>query len=205
MPNQESLKDVPTGDLARELGSRPDLFLGGGRLLVHPVFKLREQLGPISCVDGVPARVHAGRVELMVIRRGTGPCASKLALVGGVIGMGESVEGALRRHFSSDLGVKIDLLTPIESPSVVAQYSREPREGFLPEPGRDHCIGLTFLVALLDDSFVFGETEHGGQEVVGVHWFAETDMPVWSEFGYGQDSVCRSIFPIARRLLLGRR
>src|SRR5581483_11298113 len=61
---------------------------------------------PIVCVDVIPVRKLDGQWQIGVITRATGSQAGKLALIGGRIRHGESIEQAIKRHLNNDLLIK---------------------------------------------------------------------------------------------------
>ncbi len=216
MGTTPELETVPMDTLLNEILRRKDELLTAEGWLPQKSFALADTLGIRVCVDGVPARVNeAGDVELMAIRRNTGPYAGKLALIGGGVGRveengewaPESIEEALRRHFEVDLGFDIEPVGSWQSPAYIAQDMRpidgEVRPGFTPNPNSRHLVAIRYLVQLNSgrDAPVFGITELGGQEASGVEWLSEKTMPDPTEFGYGHHETYRVMFPIARQLL----
>ncbi len=164
-----------------------------GRIPSFPVYKVVEAIQPIICTDGVPVRRNnRGKIEGMVIRRGTGHFAGKLCSIGGKVRHGEGVKDCLRRQFKIDLGVDIQLLVPWSKPITVGQWiptqpGGEPPTGFLPEvPGGKHAISLYYPVEILSEDFLFGATAHGGQEATSTEWYTIDKLPSVSEFGYDQ-------------------
>lgn len=217
------ISGVSTEALAAELATRDDLFGADGRL-GDGAFKLADTLGTRVCVDGAPVRLvddsdsdHHRRLELMAIRRGTGPYAGNLCLVGGGVrrvkedGQPESFEEALGRHFRTDLGWEIEPLEGWERPHHLAQDMRpdddgEVQPGFTPNPASGHLVAARFIVKVTDGEQepTFGSTDVGGQEAVGVQWFSQQDMDDLVNdpgFGYGHEQTYRSFFRIAHRLL----
>lgn len=182
------LSRVATKELVRELLHRPDLRRLDG-LLEPEIFSLRENLGAIPCVDGIPIRRREGILEGAVIRRGTGAYKGKYAFVGGVIAYGESVEAALRRHFRDDLGIAINFLDQQtwHRPARVVQYAPYVASGTVPrdfhhEPTR-HAVALTYLVMLESEDIRFGTTAYG-QEAEELVWFSTATCPSPEDFGY---------------------
>jgi len=212
------LSGVGTSELLSELLRRPEAdFLNAAGLLAPEAYRLANLLGIRVCVDGVPVRKNQdGEVELMAIRRGTGPYAGKLCLVGGGVErvlrdgqwVPESLAEALTRHFRVDLGFDITPLVSWDQPQYVAQDMRPVkdtvREGFTPNPNSRHLIAIRYLVQITggDDPPTFGATQWGGQEAAGVVWFTRQAMPPASEFGYHHDQTYLAMFPIAESLAL---
>ncbi len=191
---------ISTEELALELRKRSDLFNESGFLTTSELYNLRCKLGAVICVDSVPIRKtiyeYCSLVEVMAIRRKTGPFAGKLCLVGGIIKKGSSVEESVRQHFRIDLGAEIDFITPWDSPVCLHQDMRPFPDGslkkdFASDPTKDHVIAPVYLVKLRKENFSFGATPHGGQEVADVVWFSLDNMPPAEEFGYNHDIVFR--------------
>jgi ADP-ribose pyrophosphatase YjhB (NUDIX family) len=207
------LSRIPTEALAGELLKRPDLINPDG-LLNPPVFALMDALGVRVCVDGAPLRKNStGVAELMAIRRGSGPFAGKLCLIGGGVErirvdgvwQPESVQEALNRHFKNDLGTNAHIIDP-NLPQYVQQDMRPigeaVREGFAPNPNSRHLIALRYLVTL-PENFVpkYGSTNLGGQEATAIEWFTMNTMPSSEEFGYQHDITYDAFFRQASILL----
>lgn len=212
------LAHVAIDSLVSEVMRRRDELLMPQGWLTKEAFDLADFLGTRVCVDGIPARVNdQNDVELMAIRRNTGPYTGKLTLIGGGVGrvegdndewVPESTEEALRRHFKADLGLEIEPVGSWQKPDFLAQEMRAVdgliKPNFFPNPNSRHLIAARYIVSLKDDSgpAVFGSTEFGGQEASDVIWFTEPEMPESSEFGYGHDVTYRTMFPVARDLLI---
>ena len=179
------LRDFTTQELAVELLGRPDLINPDGVIPHAEVYRLAARILPIPCVDGIPLRGTGDRIEAMAIRRGTGRSRGLLVPVGGRINFRESIENALRRHFLTDVGCKIEILPHWSRPISTDQWA--PVEfgvppDFHPE-GSKHAVQTLHLVRLLGEPTKFGSTVHGGQEVIGVEWFGLDDMPPPEAFG----------------------
>ncbi len=198
--HQSEIRQIPTEELIRVLREREKEFFCDEGLLHRDAYGLRVALGAVVCVDGIAVQELCGQTQLLAIRRNSGPFVGKLCFVGGIIGKYELAEKALRRQFLCDLGVGIDFLQHPDQPAFVCQYARPTQNGFLPEPTKDHCVALTFLVKLQSEDFRFGSTRHGGQEASEVVWFSEEKMPPPSEFGYGQDQGYRRAFSLLKKL-----
>lgn len=221
----EPLSQIPTERLAQELARRSDLRNDDG-LLTPDIFRLRAKLGPIVCTDGIPMRQVNGVIEGGIIRRNTGPYRGTFSIIGGVIGYGETIENALRRHFRTDIGMEIEFLNPlgIASPAGIFQYhgpkSRrinspalpldiKPRgkggeinehPPFLPEPTK-HAVALTYLVTIPESAKpVFGSSPFG-QEASEFVWHSLETCPPEQEFGYGTHNVFLECMSEAAKLL----
>lgn len=195
---------ISTKELAAELISRMDLFDKEGFLSSDELYRLRCKLGTTICVDAVPVRKKSeGAMEVMAIKRKTGPYAGKFCLIGGILKKDFSIEEGVREHFKNDLGIEIDSITPWNKPIVVCQYQQSSgreslKDNFLPDPTKDHNIGLVYLVRLKSEEFVFGATSYGSQEVENVLWFSKDAMPPLEEFGYGQGVIFRECLEQAK-------
>ncbi|MFZ2513027.1 MAG: hypothetical protein WAW63_01060 [Candidatus Saccharimonadales bacterium] len=215
---KSSLGEVPVTTLLAEVLRRPGELVEQDGSLSDPAFKLADTLGIRVCVDGVPARRNpdSEEIELMTIRRNTGPYKGKLCLVGGGVGrvdvggifVPESFEEALRRHFQRDVGLHIELFTSWTTPQYLAQDMR-PVEGnirpdFTPNPAARHLVAARFLVRIVSDNdteAVFGSTRWGGQEASGIEWLTEQSMPSDEDFGYGHGETLRAMFLAAKPLV----
>lgn len=198
------LKKFTTDELALELSSRKDLETQGE--FSDAMYRLYVELGIVTCVDGIAIRKRDGAIEALAIRRNTGPFKGKLCSVGGRIRFEESLEHALRRHFKTDLGTEIELLSPWDDPTAVHQFMRPRADGtvlpeFTSEPTRRHTITVVYVVRLQGDNFTFGSSVHGGQEAEGAEWFSLKTMPPGDEFGYGQDVYFRKCLIHAETIL----
>lgn len=179
------LTKVPTEVLAHELRKRSDLMDSEG-VMSPEVFQLVEKVQPIPCVDAVPLRRKKGRVEAMAVRRGTGATKGLLVPIGGRIRYGESMEACIRRHFKTDLGCEVEMLSTWQHPVSADQWV-PPKNGicppdFHPEDTK-HAVQNLHVVRQLDEPKHFGVTHYGGQEATGVRWFGVEDMPPASAFG----------------------
>ncbi len=189
------IEQYSTEELVVELLERESELVKSDGLLSPSSYKLRNILGTITCVDGIPCRVTQDsgkpkRIEILCITRNTGPEKGKFGMIGGVVAKGEQLEQALRRHFRADLGCEIDLLHNGD-PIGVGEYRNpsinEPSGNFLPDPTKSHAVAIVYLVQIRDDrDFHHGETAHGGQEVRETHWFSCDNLPPIERFAYSQ-------------------
>ena len=205
---EKSLSQIPTKRLAEELAQRLDLRKND-EFLEPDIFKLRTELGPIICTDGIPVRQISGRVEGGIIRRNTGHYRGKFSIIGGVIAYGETIENALRRHFRTDIGMEIGFLDilDIRHPVGIFQYhglkSQRINEHppFLPEPTK-HAVALTYLVTIPENREpIFGSSAYG-QEASEFVWHSLETCPPEQEFGYGTHSVFRECLEHAEKLFM---
>lgn len=201
---KNELSGISTEALAAELSTRKDL-VGSGGFLSNAAYSLSTELCIMPCVDGIAIRRRNDKIEALAIRRNTGPFTNKLCSIGGRILFEESYEQALRRHFKTDLDVKIEFLTPWDQPATVYQFMRPLNDGgVLPDFGveisRRHCITSVYIVKLQTDALSFGSSKMGLQEVQGVEWFSVDNIPPPHEFGYGQDVYFRKCLELAERM-----
>lgn len=199
---------VSTKELAVQLMGRQDLFSCCGFLNDTELYQLRCKLGVVICIDSAPVRKRSdGVIEVMAIKRKTGPYSGKFCLVGGIVKKGDSLEESIRSHFRVDLGVEIDFITPWDKPVCLHQYLRPLADGsfkkdFLPDPTKDHVVAPVYLVKLRSEKFTFGITSYGGQEVGDVGWFSSENMPPAEKFGYGHNVVFKKCLERAEELFL---
>lgn len=183
------LSEITTDELAAELALRTDLLEADGLLRPH-LFQLRAKLGAITCTDGIPVRKTNDVIEGGLIRRNIGKYHGKLCIIGGVVALGETLDGALRRHFRADIGKEIIFLDPRGAayPIAVYQYyDHGSSDDFLPEPTK-HAVALTYLVSISDNDFVFGSSKYG-QEALAFEWYSAESCPPAEEFGYDMKNV----------------
>jgi ADP-ribose pyrophosphatase YjhB (NUDIX family) len=203
--------------LVQEILSRQDEVLREDGQLHEAPFVLADFLGTRVSVDGAPVRRNGqGDIELMAIKRNSGPYAGMLSLVGGGVGrvkqgsewVPEDIGEALSRHFQTDLGFDIEPVTSWDEPQYLAQDMRpvegKVQEGFSSNPTFRHLVAARYLVSITggEDAPAFGSTEYGGQEASDIVWFGEAAMPELSAFGYGHGRTYQALFPMADRLLV---
>ena len=192
-----NLKDAKISDLVGELLSRTDLIREDGSL--EPlVWALRVRLGIIPCVDSIAIRNgEGGNKEALAILRNTGPYAGRYCVVGGIVRTGESIEDAVRRHWGTDLGCKINFITPWNKPRSVHQHcppeaSGNMKKDFYPEPTKN-SIGLFHIVEVTDESGILGSTTYGGQEAGHYTWFTKETLPPAEKFAYGFHALYKDL------------
>lgn len=203
-----NIDTVSTLELARVLAVRPDLetLLREDGLLPKAIWSLRKSLGVVACADSFAVRRKDGVWEGGVIRRGTGPYAGKLALIGGVVALGETVEEALRRHWRTDLGVEITLPIGWRTPLEIAQYAPKVNGSNRPDFGDEptkHALASTHLVEIVGGDSArlhFGEND-GGQEACDLCWFSLENIPAYEEWGYDMGPVFRRCMALVPRLM----
>lgn len=116
---------------------------------------------PMVSVDAVVLRERAGRLEVLLIRRGKPPFEGLHALPGGFVEMDEDLHEAAARELGEETGLDgVDL----EQLAAFGRPDRDPR-------GR--CISIAFV----------GLLERGGDQVVGrddaaeAAWHDTADLP----------------------------
>lgn len=181
------LSKVTAEELLAALLTRTSELFKERNWLIPAMFKLRGATGPVICIDGIPwRRNEAGEVELMALRRRTGPFPKKLVLIGGTVAKGESLQDALKRHFQDDFGVIIKME---ENPFCMSQYHRdEPDDKWLQDSGKDHVVSPVYLVNIQSNTPI--------QSLQGdpVEWFAKDTMPSDEEFGYATERLYYKAF-----------
>lgn len=198
----KKLNRYSTKELALELQKRGDLINDQG-LLTPELWGLLVALGAIPCVDSFAVRINtSGKTELLAIRRNTGQYTGKFCVVGGVIAMNESIEQAMRRHWTTDLQCEIELLTDWKHPFRMHQGIHPNngggiKEEFFPEPSK-HSIAPIYAVKLVTEPAGFGSTIHGGQEASGFQWFTKENLPPAEEFAYGFHYIYAEYFESLR-------
>ncbi len=195
-------------------------FKGG---LTVPAFQLAARFAPRDCVDGVPVRRNKdGEIELMAIRRNTGKEIGKLCCVGGGVDMvqdkrfrdekgdalwrPQSNLEALRKHFRTDLGWEIELVTGEDTPQYFAQDMKPDAQGkimdgMMPNP-HENVRAARYLVQITDgdpEKPTYG-VGRGGQEAAGVEWFTQDQMPDLGDFGYNHGLTYNRMFEAAEQL-----
>lgn len=213
------LSRVPVSELLTEALTRPNEMIDEAGFLSDEAFRLADLLGIRYCVDGIPVRLNEdSEIEAMAIRRNTGPNKDKWTAIGGGVArvmsntgvwLPESMGEALERHFKTDLGAEIELITDTLHPQLIIEQMRAVdgtlRPGFEDNPTTRHCIASRYLVRLADPDFspVFGATNVGGQEASGIKWFTKSTIPPSQDFGYMHDETYQEMFGHAENLLLG--
>ncbi|HYF96885.1 MAG TPA: DUF4916 domain-containing protein [Patescibacteria group bacterium] len=139
---------------------------------------------PIICVDIVLFNKEENKLGF--IRRGT-----KHALIGGRIGLGESIDEAIKRHLANDVGIsefKYYKCYP-QKPVLIHEYDKakssenEKKRGFDPTK---HSIGLTYILATNQDPVP-------ANEATDFKW-AEKHELERIDFDFGQKSVVGELF-----------
>lgn len=181
------LSKVPISELASALLARVEEIFGNGNWLIPAAFALYKAMGPVACVDGIPWQLNErGEMELLAMRRRTGPYPGKLVVVGGKIAMKESLQDALGRHFRDDLGVEIIMA---EESLCMSQYRKDnPNDLWMQDPGKDHAVAPVYLVQIK------GDAPSQSLQADPLMWFSEDSIPPALEFGYDNERLYRKAF-----------
>jgi len=184
---KHNLNNIPIDELLAAVLVRIKELFEKGNWLISAAFALYKAMCPVLCIDGIPWRIsNGGRVELMALRRRTGPFPDKLVLIGGTVARGESLQDALQRHFKDDFGVEIEME---EDPFCMSQYhSDKPDDRWLQDPGKDHVVSPVYLVQIQD------ETPKQSVQGDSVEWFSREAMPPDEEFGYATERLYHKAF-----------
>ena len=78
---------------------------------------------PIPGVGAVVLRETHGRLEILLIRRGSEPMAGGWSLPGGAIELGETVREACVREILEDTGMNVEPLAEIETVDIIERDS----------------------------------------------------------------------------------
>ena len=193
---ENGLSKFSTEELAAELVLRKDLVKENG-LVSPPVYELRKRF-PICTVDSLAVRKRDdGKTEVMAIVRNTGPYKGRWCSVGGTVGLNESVEKALMRHWRDDLGLTVKIVTfpgidgswqhPFclnqHRPPTPATIDGVSSDDFYPEPTK-HSIAPFYAVEITGGTITFGSTAYG-QEASDIAWFCLEDLSEPETFAYG--------------------
>lgn len=185
------LSHVSTRDLAEILARRDDLskiLVRDDGLIDPSLWSLRKSLGAVGCVDGVAVKRIDGVIHGTVIRRNTGKFSGKLALVGGVVALNESIEAALKRHWKVDLNYDVILPMGWSHPVCLRQYAPKVDGVNLPDFCEDfgkHSYASTHLVIIQNsESDLFMGVKVGGQEARGLEWYSSVTCPPTQEWAY---------------------
>ncbi len=147
---------------------------------------------PMVTVDIIIFSIRAGRLEVLLIRRGQEPFAGQWAIPGGFVEMDESLEAAALRELQEETGV-CDV--PLEQLHAFGDPHRDPR-------GR--VITVAYY-ALLDGSKL---TVKGADDACEADWFTVGALP---PLAFDHDQILANALrrlrrdlvttPVGRRLL----
>jgi ADP-ribose pyrophosphatase YjhB (NUDIX family) len=138
-----------------------------------------QQILPISVVD-VVLLTHEDPPAVGLISRETPHQGIRWNLVGGRIRFGESIDEALQREISENLGSGIEIQLPdVKNPHVVAQYAPFRKTGFSIDP-RKHAVALTYAIRARGSVVP-------AKEALGFRWFPLDQLPSRGEWGFEQD------------------
>ncbi len=97
----------------------------------------KKYKNPIPTVDAI---IHNNLNRILLVKRKRDPYKGYLALPGGFINHGETVEDAVKREVLEETSLNVE---PLEILGVYSDPSRDPR---------DHIISTVFVCLKLDDS-----------------------------------------------------
>lgn len=141
---------------------------------------------PIICVDMVLYDEQNKKIGF--IQRG-----EKYALIGGRIGLNETIDEAVKRHLSNDLNInEFEYYNcSANNPILVHEYVKgeespdEDKTGFDPTK---HSIGLTYIL-------ITNQKPEPANEATGFKW-TDKDGLEEIDFHFGQKSVAREFFSL---------
>lgn len=144
---------------------------------------------PLACVDIIPVRKQAGKWQIGIITRGTGPESGKPAVLGGRIFHGEQIPTAIKRHMRESWGLKnLSFVegNSVERPFYLQQYlhqaSARPPLGYDPTK---HSITPTYLIQ------IYGQPK-AQNEAAGFSWIEQHEIPKVA--AYNQHIVMHEAF-----------
>ncbi len=140
---------------------------------------------PIACVDVLPVRLSAGRVDRVgLIHRDTPHQGRRWCLVGGRLWRDEPFPAAVARQLRETLGpaVAFEPVAADRQPDHVVQYFTTPRTDGLLDP-RQHAVTMNFVVPLLADAAA------PAGEAFDFRWFPVGQLPPADQWGFRQDEV----------------
>jgi 8-oxo-dGTP diphosphatase len=122
---------------------------------MEPLIRPLRQDCPVSHRNPTPtvdAILQRGSKVLM-IRRKNAPFQGRLALPGGFVDEGETVEGAVKREVLEEASLEIE---PIEILGVYSDPKRDPRK---------HVMSVVFVALVIDE-----KDARAGDDASGVEW-----------------------------------
>lgn len=151
---------------------------------------------PIACLDFMPIRTTASRLEAVGLIMRDSPQGPGWSLVGGRMFHNESTEAAAARHLPLNLGPAVRFRAlDWHRPDFICQYFTERREGF-PLDTRQHAISLTYLVELEGEISPVNEAHE-------FRWFAPDALP--ERLSFGQEVFLPRLVAIAHARAAGAR
>lgn len=149
------------------------------RFLPAGTYALVERSVPLACVDFVPVRETvtpdaATHVEVGLILRDS-PFGRVWCHLGGRIGRGETIRGALLRHAADTLNASLDLPADPQPDHVYQWFPPDDRPADAAalahgDDPRKHAIGLSYLARLVGEPSPRNEALDFG-------WFAPGALP----------------------------
>lgn len=130
---------------------------------------------PLLTVDCV---TFDARGRILLIRRNNAPFAGRLALPGGFVDVGETVEDACRRELAEETGVKANDLVLV---GVYSDPDRDPR---------GHSVSIVFATV------VSRAQPSAGDDAAEAAWFAD-----WRKqrLAFDHDTIARDAYRLLRR------
>jgi len=161
-----------------------DIVGAGDKWIPDEEYRTIRSRVPIACVD-LLAVTDQAKPRVGLIHRKTYNQRQGWCLIGGAVLIDESLDSAVRRHLTATLGTSIFIVQGTLRMVLVAEYFRDRRSRSLYDP-RKHAIALTHVGVCI------GEPEPVG-EASDFQWFSIDDLPLPSEFGFGQDRIVRRL------------
>lgn len=118
---------------------------------------------PMVTVDAVVFAEHAGRLEVLLVRRGSEPYAGMWALPGGFVEMDEPLADAAARELAEETG----LCVPVDTLAQVGAFG---------DPGRDprgRSIGVAYMTTL----DARADDVAGADDADDARWFSADALP----------------------------
>lgn len=133
---------------------------------------------PVTPLLAVDCAAFDNRGRVLLVRRAKPPFAGQLALPGGFVDVGETVEDACRRELAEETGAKVRDL------ALVGVYSA---------PGRDprgHTVSVAFATVLA------GARPRAGDDAAAASWVAD-----WREqrLAFDHATIVRDAWRLMRR------
>lgn len=140
---------------------------------------------PIPCVNLVILRKNTNKWEVLLLVRKTGYAKGNWCIIGGGVGLGESVDEAIQRHVS-DLGIRVKIISPFNPNFPVFVDDRDTQDK------TKHPICLVFPVKIIS-----GQIREEGEEYKGYKWFPADNLPI---IAYGQKLQIQKTLEQLKRL-----
>lgn len=118
---------------------------------------------PMVTVDAVVFAEHRGRLEVLLVQRGSEPFAGMWALPGGFVEMDEPLADAAARELAEETGLRV----PVDALEQAGAFG---------DPGRDprgRSIGVAYMTRL----DARADDVAGGDDADDARWFPAADPP----------------------------